>query len=243
MPDWLDILAEEAPLSPSIATDLLGRGFAIVPGFVPAQRVDALSRAYDRAVTEAPSESVRVGSTTTRVQGLVGCLQEFDELFVHPLLLAACACILGEPFKLSSLLARTVHAGAAAQALHADVQRNDAAWPLASFIVMVDDFRADNGATRLVPESQSWSMAPSDVMNDLTGAHETEALACGSAGSVIVYNGSIWHGHTANRTERGRRSIQGAYVRRGAPVADHATRLRQEALGRLSPLAAYVLAV
>ena len=44
-------------------------------------------------------------------------------------------------------------AGRGPQALHVDVGRHAAEWPLVGFILMVDDFRPDNGATRFVPGS------------------------------------------------------------------------------------------
>ena len=69
-------------------------------------------------------------------------------------------------------------------------------------------------------------------------------MACGPAGSVIVYNGSVWHGHSANQTSEPRRSIQGAYIRRDAESAvNQAERIRPETLGRIGPLAKYLLAV
>jgi hypothetical protein len=244
MADWFDNFAKGNALPASVATNLRCRGFAVVPDFVPAQQITALSMAYDVAVEEASHDDLRVGSTTTRVQGLVGRLRGFDDLFLHPLLLEACACVIRKPFKLSSLSARTVHPEAATQSLHVDVKRNEKAWPLVGFIVMVDDFRTDNGATRLVPESQGWLTAPDDVMNDPAGDYETQVLACGPAGSVIIYHGSVWHGHSPNRTNQRRRSIQGAYIPRDAVAAiNQAIRLRQDVVGQMNPLAAYVLAV
>jgi ectoine hydroxylase-related dioxygenase (phytanoyl-CoA dioxygenase family) len=79
---------------------------------------------------------------------------------------------------------------------------------------MVDEFRCDNGATRFVPGSHRWAHAPSDVMQDATADYEGQVSACGPAGSVVVYNGSVWHGHGVNQTKEPRRSIQGAYIRR-----------------------------
>ena len=68
------------------------------------------------------------------------------------------------------------------------------------------------------------------------------AAACGPAGSIIIYNGSVWHGWTANRSAQPRRSIQGAFIRREAQsgVELHA-RMRPETLARIGPLAKYLL--
>ena len=64
------------------------------------------------------------------------------------------------------------------------------------------------------------------------------------AGSVIVYNGSVWHGHGLNFTDAPRRSIQGAYIRRDAtPSIDFRARMHPETLARISDLAKYLLAI
>lgn len=99
----------------------------------------------------------------------------------------------------------------------------------------MDDFRPDNGATRFVPGSHRWLATPEDTMSDVRAAHESEVLACGSAGSLLVLNGSAWHGHTANASKRPRRSIQGAFIPLGGRAAtDVAARMQPETRGRLS---------
>jgi ectoine hydroxylase-related dioxygenase (phytanoyl-CoA dioxygenase family) len=61
-------------------------------------------------------------------------------------------------------------------------------------------------------------------------------------GYLIIYNGSVWHGHTANWSARSRRSIQGAFIRRGAQSAvNHAARIHPETLDRIGGLAKYLL--
>jgi hypothetical protein len=168
---------------------------------------------------------------------------EFDGLYIHRPVLAACCQVIGRPFKLSTMLARTVEPGTPAQRLHVDVKRGTDGWPLVGFIVMVDAFHAENGATRFVPGSHRWPREP-DVEQHLSDTHGREVLACGPAGSVIIFNGSVWHGHRANRSKRSRRSIQGAFIPREARAAmDQAARIRPETFGRLSDLAKYILEV
>jgi ectoine hydroxylase-related dioxygenase (phytanoyl-CoA dioxygenase family) len=123
-----------------------------------------------------------------------------------------------------------------------DFRRDADGWPMVGFIFMMDEFRCDNGATRFVPGSHRWSTIPGDLINDHVG--DDEIQACGPAGSVIIYNGSVWHGHAANESGKPRRSIQGAYIRREAQaVVDLPARMRPETLARVSPLAKYLLAV
>jgi ectoine hydroxylase-related dioxygenase (phytanoyl-CoA dioxygenase family) len=115
---------------------------------------------------------------------------------------------------------------------------------MVGFILMVDEFRSDNGATRFFPGSHRWSTIPGSLIKDRSADHEEQVLACGPAGSVIVYNGSVWHGHTANSSGESRRSIQGAYIRREARSGvDLSARMRPETLARIGPLARYLLSV
>lgn len=81
-------------------------------------------------------------------------------------------------------------------------------------------------------------------MNDRVAEDERAVQACEPAGSVIIYNGSIWHGHAANQSGEPRRSIQGAYIRRDAEAAiNQAARIRPETFARIGLLAKYLLAI
>ena len=168
----------------------------------------------------------------------------FDDLYVCPPLLAACRQVIGSPFKLNSFPASTLRPGAHAQELHVDVRRSSADWPLLGFILIVDDFRHDNGANRFVPGSHRWADTPEETRPDVRAAHDAEVLACGAAGSLLVFDGSAWHGHTANTSNQPRRSIQGAFIPgEGRAATDFAARMQPNTRARLSSLAHTVLAL
>ena len=214
--------------------ELTERGFVVVPGPFAGEEVGRLQAAYDSACAHAAPEDVRVGSSSTRVTDFVNRGAIFDVVYTWPAVLDAARHVVGSRFRLSALHARTLHPGAPAQALHVDVPRTSDAWPMLTFILMVDEFRGDNGATRFVPGSHLWREVPADVMGDLRAAHEHEVLACGPAGSMILFDGSVWHGHSANSSAEPRRSIQGYFVRRDVRAAtDFAARMRPETLARL----------
>ena len=244
MTAWFDILAATNALPADAASNLRHRGFDVLPGPVPGDRVTALADAYTAAVSSATGTDVRVGSTSTRVSDFVNRGEAFDELYIFPPLLDACCRVIGRPFKLSSLAARTLRPHSSAQELHVDVQRGSADWPILGFILMVDAFRPENGATRFVPGSHEWLIAPEDTISDVRADHDAQVLACGPAGSLLVFNGSAWHGHTANRSDQPRRSIQGHFIPRdGQAATDFAARMQPHTYARLSPLARYVLAL
>lgn len=244
MSDWFDTLAAGSELPLDAAMELQERGFVVLPGAVAADRMERLSDAYDAAVASATGDDIRIGSTSTKVSDFVNRDAVFDELYVYPPLLEACCRVIGRPFKLSSLLARTLRPHTPAQELHVDVGRDSADWPLLGFILMVGEFRPDNGATRFVPGSHRWPQNPVDTVPDLLAEHEGEVLACGGAGSLLVFDGSTWHGHSANTSSGPRRSLQGAFIPRdGRAATDFAARMQPGTRARLGPLARQVLAL
>jgi ectoine hydroxylase-related dioxygenase (phytanoyl-CoA dioxygenase family) len=131
-----------------------------------------------------------------------------------------------------------------AQDLHVDVHRDSADWPLLGFILMVDEFRADNGATRFVPGSHRRLDSPAASISDLQADNPEQVLAFGAAGSLLIFHGSAWHGHSANTSGEPRRSIYGAFIpQNGRAGTDFAAGMQPETRARLGPLARQVLAI
>lgn len=244
MQDRFDMIGAGRQLSAGATQDLRDVGFVVIPGPIAPEKLPHLASAYDAAVASASPEDVKAGSTSIRVRDLVNRGSEFDELYVYRPVLEACRRTIGRPFRLSTMHARTVRPRSPAQPLHADYERDREGWTMIGFIFMVDEFRRGNGATRFIPGSHLWSAAPDELKREDRPDYEQQIVACGSAGSLIVFNGSVWHGHTANSSDEPRRSIQGAYIRREAPSGENLPeRMRPCTLARISPLAKYVLAV
>lgn len=240
MLDWFTKLEAGSELPSDAASELQEQGFVVLPDQIPSDRMELLTSAYTAAVASAPGDDIRIGTTTTRVSDFVNRGAEFDAIYILPALVEACCRVIGRPFKLSSLHARTVRPGSAAQELHLDVRRDSADWPLLAFILMIDAFRPDNGATRFLPGSHRWDAHVSGLPVDEGG----QVLACGQAGSLLVFNGSTWHGHSANRSSSARRSLQGAFIPRdGRAGTDFGARMTPDTRARLGPLARYVLAL
>jgi hypothetical protein len=221
---------------------LQNSGFVLIHHAVAPERLKCLVAAYNVAVASATRDDVRHGGTSTRVSDFVNRGGAFDDVYMFPVLLRACHFVIGGPFKLSSFLSRSLRPGSAAQELHTDVRRDSLDWPLVGFILMIDEFSPDNGATRFVPGSHRWAGYPEHDLADVHADHPQQVLACGPAGSLLVFNGSTWHGHTANRLDEPRRSLQGPFIPRdGRAATDFAARLQRETFERLTPLARHIL--
>jgi ectoine hydroxylase-related dioxygenase (phytanoyl-CoA dioxygenase family) len=205
---------------------LLADGYAVAPGPFDAVGLGVLTRAYDEALSAG---EVKHGSTSVRINGLANRDACFDAIYVHPPLLAAAREVIGADFKLSAFHGRSVLPHAPAQALHQDCAPLADGWPLLGFILMVDAFTEANGATRFLRSSQKLAALPEN-------AGDRAEAACGPAGSMIVFNGSVWHGHGPNTTGTARRSIQGALIRWDQSAAvDYGREIRSEVAERLSP--------
>ena len=221
----LDELRTLRALSEDAAALLSSRGFVVVPDIVSSERIEKLCLAYDEAERTATEPDKRIGSTSTRVSDFVNRGAEFADIYLNPSILEACCRVIGGPFKLSSFQSRTVRPRVRAQDLHVDVKHGSADWPLLGFILMVDEFRRDNGATRFMLDSGQ------------------EVPACGSRGSLLIYNGSTLHGHGANETDQTRRSLQGAFIPRMGKGSDFAARMSIDTRARLSPTARWLLSL
>ncbi|HKE84157.1 MAG TPA: phytanoyl-CoA dioxygenase family protein [Vicinamibacterales bacterium] len=246
MDTWFRRFADSGALPLEAARALDEDGFTVIRGPVELHHIAHLAHAYDTEVAAADPSDRSSGQTgaTTRVYDFVNRGPAFDPLYVHPPMLEASCRIIGRPFKLSTMHARTLNPRAPAQGLHMDFPREAAdhaagAWPMVGFIFMVDAFTAENGATLFVAGSHRWSKSQREVPTE----HRSQMPACGEAGSVIVYNGSVWHGHGANVTSQPRRSIQGAYIRRDAKSGGNLPdRMRPDTLARIGDLAKYLIA-
>lgn len=197
---------------------VLSVGYTVVPGPLGAADVHDAAAASDRAMELAGPEEIRIGSSCIRATGILKRVPCLASLLLHEPLLEAAEAIIGAPFKLSAFNTRKVKPGASAQLLHQDAVPGADGWSLVGFILMMDAFRPENGATRFVPGSQDLPVIPEQQLRE----HPDERFACGPAGSMIIFHGSAWHGYGANRTSDWRRSVYGSFIPITArPAMDH----------------------
>ncbi|MEP7063293.1 MAG: phytanoyl-CoA dioxygenase family protein [Betaproteobacteria bacterium] len=222
-------------------------GYLVLPGFVPPQMVAELR---DRVETLWAQEGSEAGSEfrnepgTRRLANLVDKSAVFAELVSMPEILECIEHVIGPAYKLSSLNARSTnpHNGES-QPWHADVGAiaDERGYWVCNTLWMLDDFTADNGATRMMPRSHTWRRLPGP---DNPGSLADEAIVTGEAGTVVVMNAHMWHGGTANRTDRCRRALHAFYTRNDKPQQQYQKGLlRRETVAALSPLQRRVLAL
>lgn len=222
-------------------------GYLVLPGFVPPARLAAIR---ERVETLWKLEGDNAGSEfrpepgTRRLANLVDKGAMFAELIAMPEILACIEHVIGPRYKLSSLNARSTnpHNGES-QPWHADVGAvaDARGYWVCNTIWMLDAFTAENGATRMIPRSHAWRRLPEP---GITGSLPGETLVTGDAGTVVVMNTHMWHGGTANRTDRCRRALHGFYTRGDKPQQQYQKALlRPQTIAALTPLQRRVLAL
>lgn len=181
----------------ALAATIRERGFVILERHLDAAALESVRRLHALALDADMPRHRSLSATNTRTH-LVDPPRELDLLWLDPTLLGLCVRVLPHTFKLGSFLARTVHAGAGPQELHVDHAPDSGEPVLLGFIYMLDAFTADGGATRFVRRDTG------DVV-----------VAIAPAGSLVIHDGAVVPGFSANRSAANRRSLQGAFVARG----------------------------
>lgn len=199
------------------------QGYVVLPDLMDAEFLDAARRRvdelYEQEGDEAGSE-FKQEPQSKRLANVVNKGEVFLRVINTPEVLECMAHVLGPRFKLSSLNVRSADPHSDwVQPLHVDGGNlpDDKGYSVCNSIWILDDFTVQNGATRLIPGSHRWNQRPIDVLTDLTAPHPQEILITGRAGTVVVMNSHLWHGGTANRTNRPRRAMHAYYTRSDKP--------------------------
>lgn len=188
---------------------------------------------------ERAGSEFRPEAHARRLANLVDKGEVFGRAIVMPRVVECVRHVLGPLVKLSSLNARSPDPhNDVPQPLHVDmsaVPDEQGNW-VCNAVWMLDDFTADNGATRVIPGSHKWGRRPQEVLEDLLAPHPEEVLVLGAAGSIAVMNAHAWHGGTANRTGAPRLAMHAFYCRRDKPQQQYQKQLlRPEVQHGLSP--------
>ncbi|MBL8174431.1 MAG: phytanoyl-CoA dioxygenase family protein [Bryobacterales bacterium] len=184
---------------------------------------------------------------TKRLANLVDKGDVFQRIVAMPEILAYIAAVIPGRFKLSSLNARAPNPHSDwVQPLHCDTGAlpDETGNTVCNVIWMLDDFTAENGATRLVPGSHKWGKLPQQAMEDPMAPHPDEILLLAPAGSVAIVNAHAWHGGTANRSGGPRRCLHAFYTRWDKPQQQFQDgMLSEQTKASLSPELRQLLAI
>ncbi len=177
-------------------------GFTIVERAIDLATVAQLREdifRLERELGAVPASNVFEGTRTVRIYNLLARGALYQQVPVHERVLPIIEGVLDRGCLVSSLSSIAIGPGEVEQPLHADDQLIPLPKPHVSIICnsmwALTDFTRDNGATRLVPGSHRADRSPQPF-----GEPVETRVAEMAAGSVLVFDGSIWHGGGANRT-------------------------------------------
>lgn len=176
---------------------------AAEPEFVSALHDDLLR--LERELGIATAKNRFEGRNTLRVYNLLIHGKLYERIPVHENVLPIVEGVLDYGCLISSLSSIAILPGEKPQPLHADDQLIPLPKPhpplVCNTMWAITDFTDDNGATRVVPGSHAFDRSP-----NYGEPCETRPVEM-KAGSVLVYNGSLWHGGGPNRTSSRRVGI------------------------------------
>lgn len=219
-------------------------GYVVIKNVIPeSTRLDMVAR-LDRlyGALESAGENTYPGGVG-KTERLILNLHNKDEMFVELLDDAAVFPLVQhmlqsgsyqnkEPFVVTQFSARDPHAGIPAQQLHIDSRFPGPPQALMTIVLwMLNDFTVESGATRLVPKSH---LRPSYPESGVEYPDEIQVEA--PAGSVLIYNGSAWHGGGAKLRDVERWSVIVSYARWFVkPAFDMTKNTSPELYAKLSP--------
>ena len=190
-------------------TEVKELGYSIIPGFLSKQQLNRLRNDLapifeQSGIRNADQGGRYSGLQTVHVHNLFAKTRAVDEIAIDPVLLLIIEGILGSLFQLSVGTAMSPQPGVDPQGLHRDDGHYPLARPrpplIANSLIALDDFTQANGATRIAPGSHKRT---EDIKPN------TDVIfAEMPAGSLLVFDGALWHAGGGNRTkDQRRRSI------------------------------------
>ncbi len=208
----------DTTLSAAEKSQLDRLGYAILPDVIDDHWLARLRTAFEAAEEEPSVETGEKQSGTRHPKDLIRKDPVFDGVYTHPRLLAAAHHILRRAFRVSTLAGRDPLPGYGQQGLHTDWMFRAPHEPnyAVTALWLLDDFTATNGATRLIPSSHLWDRPLPKTMQQPTVNHPEQKIVTAKAGSVLVFNGHLYHSGTRNDSRLSRRVLQLTFIAREA---------------------------
>ncbi|MCH2171340.1 phytanoyl-CoA dioxygenase family protein [Myxococcota bacterium] len=178
------------------------QGYTIVRDAIEPPLVDALVqqiRNVEKEMGAKPKGNPAEGYATLRTYNLLARGEVFQTMPVHENVLPIVERVLDTGCLLSGMTAIDIGPGEVCQPIHPDdivmnVERPHVPLMCTSMWALTD-FSDANGGTRAVPGSHRYDHAP-----DFQAEIETIPIEM-PAGSVMIFDASLWHGGGSNRTE------------------------------------------
>lgn len=217
-------------------------GYIVLSEIIDAEWQARLRSAFESGYQKDGGATAVKESGTRHVNDLVNRDPVFEGVFTHSRVLAGVYHVLRDAFRVGQIGGRDPLPGYGQQGLHADWTARSKCEPfrIVTTIWLLDDFTSENGATRVVPGTHHLLGQPPKSFADPASCHPDQRIIVAKAGSVLVFNGHLWHSGTSNKSSRARRVVQCSFVGRDEVRFG---RTKVDSPERLPPAARYILGV
>jgi ectoine hydroxylase-related dioxygenase (phytanoyl-CoA dioxygenase family) len=189
-------------------------GYAIIDRLVHSRQMDRIAAELAPYMEATPfGRDTILGRRTKRTGGLIARSPTARELIMNDTILGTVKRFLSHAstFRIHCTQCIALHPGAQAQTLHQD----EVAWDMYPFpddyhvqcntLWAMTDYTEEMGATRIVPGShRAGRSVELDLADSLPAVMEK--------GSVLVYDGKVYHGSGENRSDRVRCALNLTYA-------------------------------
>lgn len=188
-------------------------GYMVIEQVLTSGDVAEMNAAIDTLYARAKEDPLFRTGGTLHLDGLKEMGAPFDRAWTNARVVEAVTHLLGPDHLMPRAHLRAPLAGEGAQSLHADYHSlpPDGGNFIATVIVAIDPFTADNGATRVAPGSHKQLRL--NAPKDHDSPHPEQRIIEMKAGSALVFSGHLWHSGTRNHSGASRRALQITFTR------------------------------
>jgi ectoine hydroxylase-related dioxygenase (phytanoyl-CoA dioxygenase family) len=201
------------------------QGYTLIPDFLSSGQLQQVNALYDTMLGSHQGRNNFEGNLTERIYTLVARHRVFQDIAEDARVMALCDALFQPNYLLTASQAIVISPGETPQPWHTD----DYFYPVPrprpmislSTIVAVEDFTGENGGTEIIPGSHRWSdeqiaghYHSGDTEADPGFANRLAGLAVPmtmSAGSALVFAGTLLHRGGANKSNGTRRAFSNQY--------------------------------
>ncbi|MFT4825593.1 MAG: ectoine hydroxylase-related dioxygenase (phytanoyl-CoA dioxygenase family) [Halioglobus sp.] len=205
--------------------ELAAQGYTLIPDFLSHERLTQVNTQFDRLLGTNKGRNDFEGKKTERIYTLVARDTVFQDIAEDPIIMALCDAVFMPNYLLTASQAIVIAPGETPQPWHTD----DSFYPIPrprpmislSTIVAVDDFTAANGGTEIVPGSHLWG---DEELGDHYLGYNIDGKSISqessprqfmpveiSAGTCIVFAGTLLHRGGGNNSGDSRRAFSNQY--------------------------------
>jgi ectoine hydroxylase-related dioxygenase (phytanoyl-CoA dioxygenase family) len=197
--------------------EILVYGFCIIENvlddatvYTLREKIDLLMSPTEKAIIKVSNDGAGQIDNQKKLLNLPTRDPIFFQLIDHPSVLPIVEKILGNEVILASLNGRVVTNEMPEQKLHSDIPYqlwNRDKEIMLNVLWMIDDFEENNGSTVILPMSHKSHLPAPPNGKEIKYLKKVIA----PAGSIMIFNGSCWHGSSKNETTQPRRAIFSQY--------------------------------